>query len=225
MILGSWGAEMRRSRIIACILCLLILAGCSENAGVHDGEEIDIVLEETEVPEETDIPDEIDVYENELCHCGEHKIGESLRQPTPPVNFREEHEVDSEFLNNFDNVYTCTYIQFETEFYSTLYIWTDEPLYDFSFVSLDVAGHYWHEDRLLVINTQEVLLNIPVLLPADAVVLNVAFAHYLLPHGAIIYTDEQGEMWRMLIGQNMRGGCYPLYGLGFPDNEWLNWVD
>jgi hypothetical protein len=48
------------------------------------------------------------------------------------------------------------------------------------------------------------------------VVLNVFFSHYLLPHGAIIFTDEAGKTWRMFINESMRGGCYPVYGLGFP---------
>ena len=68
----------------------------------------------------------------------------------------------------------------------------------------------------LIINTQEVLLTVPVLRPTDAVVLNVAFEHYLLPHGAVIFTDANGVQWRMFIGQSMRGGCFPIYSLGLP---------
>jgi len=44
--------------------------------------------------------------------------------------------------------------------------------------------------------------------------LNVAFSHYLLPHGAIIFTGEDGVQRRMFIHESMRGGCYSIYHLG-----------
>ena len=177
-------------------------------------------------PVELETPD---AYE--LCtYCGDHYIHEPLRQPTPPLNIHEilapwqglgadfpheEHEATiAEFVRDFEHVHTVTYIQFETNWRSTIILWSDIPLRDFSFVSLDVAGHDWDEDVQLVINTREVLLTIDELLPTDAVVLNVAFAHYLLPHGAIIFTDEQGIQRRMFITESMRGGCFPAYNLG-----------
>ena len=96
-------------------------------------------------------------------------------------------------------------------------MWSDAPLRDFSFVSLDTAGHYWDETETpsrLIIHTHEVLLAVDELLPTDAVVLNVNFFHYLLPYGAIIFTDEDGARWRMFIWESMAGGCFPTFSLG-----------
>ena len=171
----------------------------------------------------------------ELCPCGEHYRHEQLRQPTPPINIheifapwlgdwdedfpQEEHDANiANFVWRFENIHMVTYTQFETDWYGTIILWTDEPLRDFSFVSLDVAGHDWDEDGQLVIDTREVILTIPKLLPTDVVVLNIAFAHYLLPHGAIIFTDEHGIRKRMFIQESMRGGCFPLYHLGLSHN-------
>ena len=168
--------------------------------------------------------------EYELCYCGEHYVHEDLRQAPPPMNIhaifapwqgpdgvfpKEEHEANvAEFVRDFENVHTVTYIQWETDWHSTLVLWPDVPLRDFSFVSLDVAGHEWTDDGRLIINTREVIHTIDELLPTDAVVLNVAFAHYMLPHGAIIFTDEQGVRQRMFIWEDMRGGSFPLFNLG-----------
>jgi len=202
-------------------------SGCTE----YTQEESTATLYITEhepLPESSDPPSQ-----NTLCECGEHYISDQLRQPTPPLNMHEmfatleienPHEKHAanitEFTRNFENVYTATYTQFETDWSAALILWSDTTLFDFSFVSLDVAGHYWDESipysPSLVIHTQEVLLTVPVLRPTDAVVLNVAFAHYLLPHGAVIFTDAYGVQWRMFIWESMRGGCYPSYHLGLP---------
>jgi len=179
--------------------------------------------------------EEVPTYFSEkiLCECGEHYISDPLRQPTPPINIHEmfalwqtenaqEVHADnvSEFTRDFENIHTLTYTQFETDWTSTLIFWPDITAYDFSFVSLDVAGHYWDEstpyNHSLVIHTREVLLTVSTLNPTDAVVLNVAFAHYLLPHGAVVFTDAYGIRWRMFIQQSMRGGCFPSYNLGQP---------
>ena len=121
-------------------------------------------------------------------------------------------------LDEFDEIHTVTYLQFETQWYGSIMLWSDKPLWDFTFVSLDVAGHYWRSRQWrepeLVIETKEVLLTIPKLLPTDAVVLNVAFAHYLIPHGAIIFTDERGDRWRMFVTESMAGGDVPIFHLG-----------
>jgi hypothetical protein len=172
----------------------------------------------------------------ERCACGEDYADEVRRRPTPPMNIHEifpvwqgpdadfpheEHEANiAEFLYRFgfENVRTVTYTQRETDWYGTIILWPDShtPLRNFSVVSLDVAGHDWDENGQLIIDTQEVLLYVPILrhLQLDAVVLNVAFSHYLLPHGAIIFTDELGVQWRMFIVECMRGGCCPIFHLG-----------
>jgi hypothetical protein len=181
---------------------------------------------------------EID-YFGEMCACGEGFAHEMLRQPTPPMNIHEifvpwygqwndgrflweEHMANvAEFVSDFENVREITYQQFETDFYSTIILWADSPLRDFSFVTLDVAGHYWEDDARLVIGTRDELLVIDYLPTTDAVVLNVAFAHYLIPHAAIIFTDEQGSRQRMFIQESMRGGCFPVFHLAPHNPEWI----
>ena len=186
----------KRFAYIALLLIFLLLAVACEEISTPP-----IVDEPTET-EATSLEIELpDAYE--LCpYCGEHYVHEPLRQPTSPLNIhevlvpwqgpdadfpQEEHEANvAEFVYGFENVHTVTYVQFETNWYATIILWADTTLRNFSFVSLDVAGHDWDEDYQLIINTREVLLTIGELLPTDAVVLNVAFAHYILPHGAII---------------------------------------
>ena len=93
--------------------------------------------------------------QNTLCECGEHYISDQLRQSTPPLNIHEmfatleienPHEKHTanitEFTRHFENVYAVTYTQFETDWPAALILWSDTTLFDFSFVSLDVAGHY-----------------------------------------------------------------------------------
>lgn len=178
----------------------------------------------------------LEYYEDEayveLCpFCGEY-AHKPIRQPTPPMNIheifspwqgldspfpKEGHDARvTDFVAGFENVHTVTYTQLEMDWYGTIILWADEPLHDFAFVSLDISSHDWGEDGELTIDTREVLLNVPRLLPSDAVVLNVSFAHYLLPHGAIIFTGEDGVQRRMFIWESMRGECYATYHLGEP---------
>jgi predicted small lipoprotein YifL len=202
--------------VLLTAILLLGLAACGEAAplGTPDPPPAN---NPPEPPPENNLPEP--QKPGEVCSdCGDHKVGENLRIQTPPVNIRESHEVADGFSDEFENTYTCTFIQWETDYYSTLYLWTDEPLRDFKFVSLDAASFYATEEEepKIMIDTLEVLLTVPELLPTDVVVLNVAFVHYLIPRGAIIFTDEAGKTWRMFIGESMRGGCYPVYGLGLP---------
>ena len=168
--------------------------------------------------------------------CGSHYVHEALRQPTPPMNMHEilhpdAEALEAEFLANFgfQNVHRTSYIWKhggrDDDIINRpggMFLWPDRPLRDFSFVTLDVDGHYWDESEVparLVIHTQEIILQIPQLLPRDVVVLNVGFRHCLLPHGAIMFTEEDGTRWRMFISESMRGGCFPLFHLGTA-HEW-----
>lgn len=235
---------MKRSRIIACFLCLLILAGCNgqePNAGddapvvpYHESETFDESLSydengadgaihEPDGVVENPEPEEIDIYyENELCHCGEHYRGEYLRDLTPPMNIREHYDMDFKLFDEAENIYSTTYIQWESEWTSALFIWTDEPVYNFSFVSLSWRHNEGEEFEFF---TREILLNIDELLPSDIVILNVNFIHYLLPHGGLIFEDSNGELVRMYIIESMRGGCFPAYHLGFHNDDWADWID
>ena len=176
-----------------------------------------------------------------ICYCGmKTYYHEGARRPTPPLNIHQLREfslvyglweaadpaADAEFLSAFENVHEFTYLQFDTDLYSTIALWADEPLFNFSFVSLDAAGHYFDEDSRLVINTREVLFTIDKLLPADVVILNVAFSHYMLPHGGVIFTDSDGVQSRMFILESMVGvGCPrdKLFHLIIPHPRFTVW--
>jgi len=144
----------------------------------------------------------------EICEiCGDHYIGEDLRIPTPPLNMREFGlDADDAFIASFDIVYEATLLQWETDFYDTLVLWADEPITDFAFVSLI-------PDAIIDFDLDEIVLAIDELLPNEAIVLNVAFEHYLHPRGGIRFIDQNGVQYHTFIWESMRGGCYPRYNL------------
>ena len=157
-----------------------------------------------------------------LCECG---MTFPIIVQTPPINMQDS-DVNAEFLDDFETVHTYTYIQWDTEWYSTLAFWPDAPVRDFKFVSLNFdAG-----DERMYFYTREVLLTVDELLPTDVVVLNVAFFHYLIPRGGIVFTDDSGEQRRMLITDvSMRGGCevcFRSFVLSFHDeSHFADWID
>ena len=109
--------------------------------------------------------------------------------------------------------------------YDTLVIWADEPLRDFSFVSLTFNSDYGESDEVRdYFYTREVLLTIDELTPTDAVVLNVFFPHYLISRGGVVFTDADGIQRRMFIAESMRGGCWPHFYLS-PHNDETHWAD
>jgi len=153
-----------------------------------------------------------------------------LRHPTPPLNLREGYEVGDGFLEDFARVHEASYFQFELDGWegNRLYFWTDEPLRDVRFVSLnfdldwlDGEDEYDTQTRYSVFN---VILALDSLQVNEVVALNVAFAHYLLPHGGVIFTDQDGNEQRMFLLESMRGGCYPGFLLAvYETNEWQVW--
>ena len=216
---------MRRNTIkIITLSVILFLVACGSDSDLWLETDSFVTVDEVyqyvlESQYEIDVPVESVVDFYELCpYCGLHYVHELLRKPTPPMNIREVEPFGfaTHFLYQFETIHTVTYLQFETEHPSKIAIWTDTPLFDFSVVSLDIAGHDWDDYGQLIINTQEVLFTICKLLPTEAVVLNLAFAHYLLPHGAIIFMDEDDIQWRMFITESMKGGCSPHFHLSFP---------
>jgi hypothetical protein len=143
-----------------------------------------------------------------LCYCGE-MYRHELRFPTPPINIREQWEVDDDFLSQFENVHKVTYLQRETDWSATLIIWADEPIRDFSFVSLDNHADYYP--------VRQVLFTVENLPPTDAVVLTLAFVHYFHPHGGIAFTNADGTRHTMFFVESMEGGCVPTFHSGFTD--------
>jgi len=187
------------------------------------------------VPVAEDPATELDPDAPVLCDfCLDHYVGEDLRAnwDTSPMNIRDNWEFEmvdtlpnsfDDFLAAFETVHEFTYLQWETEWYSTFVIWPDEMLYDFVFVSLQLGGDDYRE----IFFVQETLLTIDELPSNHAVVLNVAFVHYLIPRGGIMFTDSQGVRHRMFITDGSpRGGCWPHFGLfAHTEDHWADWID
>ena len=133
--------------------------------------------------------------------------------------------VDSRFLYNFENVYEFTYTDWETDFYTSIVIWPDSYVYNFSFVALDYNGEFYNDEYTGVLSTATVVGTIDAISPNDVVILNVAFSHYLRPHGGIIFSDENGVETRLFILENMIGGHYSPFSLSryIPNNSWVRW--
>ena len=219
------------SFLLITLLLAATLIACAE---APEPEEI-LSPVETEMPEPEEATDtaspitllvEADAspYGYELCFCGEHYVNEELQEPTPPLNMyhlSDDQEVKNTFLSAFETVHTVTYLQIEKEWYSILVFWPDVPLHDFSLLSL---GFYDAEDGRTSFYTREVLLDIDELLPTDALVLNVVFAHYLTPRSGLIFTDENNEQKRMFITESMRGGCFPSIRLiPYVESQFIVW--
>jgi len=163
----------------------------------------------------------------ELCDCGNfyaHYIYElQTLKSSPPLNIRDvgPFGFGTHFTYQFDTVHTATYLQWETDWPSNIAIWPDEPLYDFSFVSV-------HHNAICCAYIGEALLAIDKLYPSDVVLLTVAFMHYLYPRGGIIFTDVDGSQHYMFLSESMIGGCAPGFFLS-PTNNLIdlhaNWLD
>jgi len=180
--------------------------------------------EQPSLPQENDTPDP---KVQELCDCGlfdTYYIQElHMLLASPPLNIREVERLErsTPFTYQFETVHTATYLQWESEWPSTIAIWPDEPLYDFSFVAV-------HHNAICCAYVGETLLAIDKLYPTDVVVLTVAFIHYLFPRGGIIFTDTNGVRRHMFITESMIGGCAPGFFLS-PTNNLIDhradWLD
>jgi len=163
----------------------------------------------------------------ELCECGlfDAQYVEELHAllSSPPLNIRDVDPLGlgTHFTYQFETVHTATYLQWESDWPSNIAIWSDEPLYDFSFVSV-------HHNAICCAYVGEVLLTVDKLYPTDVVLLTVAFAHYLFPRGGVIFTDAMGVRHHMFISESMIGGCAPGFFLS-PTNNLIDlradWLD
>jgi|GEM_PF-3917247 len=102
------------------------------------------------------------------------------------LNIRDLWQVDDDFLSQFENIHTAEYLQWETEFPATLIIWPNEPLRDFSFVSV-------HSNAICCAYVGRSILTVDELQPSDAVVLTLALMGYIHPACGVIFTDTNGE--------------------------------
>jgi len=224
-------------KILTLAVLALIIAGCTgmpQSNAYEEAPSEEEAIADVSIEDETPEP-KPDSNAPVLCDfCWDHYVGEDLRadRDTSPMNIRDDWEFEmvdilpnsfDEFLTQFGTVHEFTYQQWETEFYSTFVIWPDETLYDFSFVSLELGGDDYRE----IFFVRETLLTIDELLPNHAVILNVAFVHYLIPRGGIMFTDTEGIRHRMFITDGSpRGGCWPHFSLfAHTEDHWAGWVD
>jgi len=149
---------------------------------------------------------------NELCDCSlfyaryVHEL-QTLKL-SPPLNIRDigPFGFGTHFTYQFETVHAATYLQWETDWPSIIALWPDEPLHDFSFVSVN-------HNAICCAYVGEVLFTVDKLYPSDAVVLTVAFSHYLFPRGGITFTDANGLRHHIFLTQSMIGGCAPGFFL------------
>jgi len=140
---------------------------------------------------------------DEWCDCGE-TLREVVVHSSPPLcllpfSFFGDGKFISEVVGSFDAVHEFAYLQWEADWHHSLIIWADATVRDLSFVSLGFNDRV-EQPYFFVLET---LRTIDVLSPGDAIVFNVAFSHYLIPHVGLAFTDENGVYRRMYIAENM----------------------
>jgi hypothetical protein len=215
------------SSALFLVACNNDLPHVSVEADNHTPEVIDeIPQHEQDEPlsQENEQPEPI-IYE--LCDCGmffAHEIEEfDFSSPSSLLRIRDVEPPGprTHFTYQFETVHTAALVQCEVNYPNYIVLWADEPIYDFSFVSV-------HHNAICCAYVGDVLLAVDRLDPRDAVLLTVAFAHYLFPRAAVIYTDSDGTQHREYIFQNMMGGCAPGFFL-YPTNGLIdsrdNWLD
>jgi len=175
------------------------MAGCGDsdnNADIGEPQELLVAP----APEEADEIVEL-IHEPERCECGISLASDVARAPTPPINIHD--LANDEFLDTFDHLHFFEYADWETDWRNRLVIWTDEPVQEMSFVTLGfahVVSQFYHY-------TADEHFTISQLAPGEAFVLDVAFAHYLIPGGGLRFVDAMGELRHMMIIESMAGIC------------------
>ena len=102
------------------------------------------------------------------------------------------------FLEDFDDFQEFTFLEWPGAPYNVLVFWADETIVDISFVSLLVTENLAN-DAVYHFQVGEIIHKVDELNPNTAIVLNVAFEHYILPRGGIIFTDECGKERRFFF--------------------------
>ena len=209
-------------------LCLLLLASCGgdydtpgdilatppiANDNGDENGDYDYDYDDDDYDDDYDDNDSYTYDPIPRCDCGfDLTIFNIPRSLTPPLYIHEFPE--DGFLEQFTNAYHFSFANWDTDFRSRLVFWADEPLTQLSFVSLDINYHMWILNILhFPPQSRRVEFTIDVLQPNEAFVLDVAFFHYLLPHGMITFVDASGTPHSMFISESMAGGCMASYHL------------
>ncbi|MCL2841442.1 MAG: hypothetical protein FWE05_11820 [Defluviitaleaceae bacterium] len=201
---------MKKFTVILTLTIVLLLAltacGVNNDTSTITDTEIEPSYETTdqEYPqnnENNSEPEETTSAENNIANP----------PPIPPINIHI--GLDGAPIDN-RNIHSFVHMGFESEWHNTLVFWTNEVVYDFSFVTLwsdtfvDDAGN-------LNVELTDAPFTIPIFSPDEAFVLDFVFAHYLFPHGGIAFTEASGQRRFYWISESMAGDPYPQFNL-FP---------
>ena len=216
--------KIKKALVIATTITLFLMSTIIINGCSDEIEQIDEPADTPQVVFEVVVDDEPNtniadvseevvkisdrlIFQNIItCYCGRHDID---KISTAPLNmylisdWSIQHDTQGakllNYANVFDNIHELTYLQWEGAGFDTLLFWSDETIYNMSIVALSICYEEEVDWQNVVFYTSEVIGYFEELNPADIIVLNVAFSHYILPHGGIIFTNQEGEEKRMFF--------------------------
>jgi len=187
--------------------------------------------------ESDELEDETGIAQAALCHCGAHYVGDNLRQPTPPINMREWHEVDTAFLDNFGARWGITFtehgdlenpIPFAERWwghsglqYHTMLIWPEEEITDLRIVALG----FTETDDEMTFYVRHELDHAGWVAPYSLIMVNATLHPHHAPRMGITFTDSHGVHHRMLIQEDTRGGYCPRFSLIDFNDHYATWDD
>lgn len=202
-------------RLFLVALCLALLAGCATVAPV---EEITVFFTATaQTTDKTtvtplrqfDLEQAIEDLHRCWCEgdvCELAALLDFIELTTPITMLPPQYRVYIE-PDTFDNTYTFRHIEWgDGEHYITIVFMTDEPLRDFSFVTI---GRWYIDQRDRFYYVSDVPFTIEELLPGEAFVLEIWFAHYNFLSAGIVFTDKNNVRQYMGLAQHMAGCCVP----------------
>ena len=212
------------------LIGLLLFAGCADidnnnvvnsveynNNSTEYGAEFDANLTEDDADSTAT---NNDYYLPESCYCGwDYTYAMSSIYPFNIREFIIPENIDDEFLAEFSYIHTFTYKQWDFGDYHNLVIWVDAPVRNLSFVLLSYIEDEWPEHGWpIYFDAQNILFTVDELLPTEALVLNVIFAHYLLPSAGLMFTDIDDVQRYLILHESMAGCCFPQFLLSYFEN-------
>lgn len=183
-------------------------AGTSDSEITVDSDSSGNIPESTQAVTERDAAADAAIAESrtleeELCDCGINYARDVFNmRGSPPFEISTGDE--DGFLDGFNTIHSFSYSDYDAQWYQRIIIWTDTPVRDLTFITLD----YDFLGRRNYFYTREALFTIDEFLPGDAFVLDVAFSVYQIPQGGLSFIGENGERQFISLHENMAGECF-----------------